>query len=113
MSRERQPDGRCAVGPRSHDEGTKVENEKSNPFWADVSVLAATPVAIAAGVTKGAYDAVTDNGPFVDGFSSTAGSIRKAARGFGEEHSGTITKAVVTGAAGALGARILRAVIRL
>jgi hypothetical protein len=90
-----------------------VENENSNKFWADVSVLAATPVAIAAGVTKGAYDAVTDNGAFAEGFSSTAGGIRRAARGFGEEHSQTITKAVVTGAAGALGARLLRAVIRL
>ncbi len=86
--------------------------ENKNEFWADVSVLAVTPVAIAAGVTKGAYDAVTDNGAFAEGFSSTAGSIRQAARGFGDEHSKTITKAVVTGAAGALGARVLGGVLK-
>ena len=86
--------------------------ENKNAFWADVSVLAVSPVAIAAGITKGAYDAVTDHGAFSDGFSSTAGSIRQTARGFGDEHGKTITKAVVTGAAGALGARVLGGVLR-
>jgi hypothetical protein len=83
----------------------QVENE--NEFWADVSAIAVCPVAIAAGFVKGAYDASTDNGAFVDGFSDAADPIIKAAREFGAEHGTTITKGVVTGAAGVLGARIM------
>jgi hypothetical protein len=83
----------------------KVENK--NEFWADVSAIVVSPVAIAAGCAKGAYDASTDSGAFVDGFSTAAGPIIKAARGFGAEHGATITKGVVTGAASALGARIM------
>jgi hypothetical protein len=79
-----------------------------NEFWAEVSAIAVCPVAIAAGVAKGAYDASTDNGAFVDGFSGAAAPIIRAARGFGEEHGTTITRGVVTGAAGTLGARIMR-----
>jgi hypothetical protein len=86
--------------------------EGTNEFWADVSAIAVCPVAIAAGVAKGAYDASTDNGAFVDGFSAAAGPIIKAARGFGAEHGTTITKGVVGGAAGALGARIVNEGIR-
>jgi hypothetical protein len=86
--------------------------EGTNEFWADVSAIAVSPVAIAAGVAKGAYDASTDNGAFVDGFSAAAGPIIKAARGFGAEHGTTITKGVVGGAAGALGARIVSEGIR-
>jgi hypothetical protein len=85
----------------------KQQVENKNEFWADVSAIAVSPVAIAAGCAKGAYDASTDNGAFVDGFSAAAGPIIKAARGFGAEHGTTITKGVVTGAAGALGARIV------
>jgi hypothetical protein len=81
--------------------------ENKNEFWADVSAIAVCPVAIAAGVAKGAYDASTDNGAFVDGFSAAAGPIIRSARGFGAEHGQTITKGVVGGAAGALGARIV------
>ena len=80
---------------------------ENNEFWADVSAIAVCPVAVAAGVVKGAYDATTDNGPFVDGFSEAASPIIKAARGFGSEHGTTITRGVVTGAAGAVGARIV------
>lgn len=86
----------------------KQQVENKNEFWADVSAIAACPVAIAAGLAKGAYDASTDNGAFVDGFSAAAGPIIRTARGFGEEHGTTITRGVVTGAAGALGARIMR-----
>jgi hypothetical protein len=86
----------------------KQQVENRNEFWAEVSAIAVCPVAIAAGVARGAYDASTDHGPFVDGFSSTAAPIIRAARGFGEEHGTTITKGVVTGAAGTLGARIMR-----
>jgi len=81
--------------------------ENKNEFWADVSAIAVCPVAIAAGVVRGTYDATTDQGPFVDGFSEAAGPIIKAARGFGTEHGTTITKGVVGGAAGAVGARIV------
>ncbi|HEY6279300.1 MAG TPA: hypothetical protein VIX86_23550 [Streptosporangiaceae bacterium] len=81
--------------------------ENTNEFWADVSVIAVSPVAIAAGFARGAYDASTDHGAFIDGFNATANPIMKGAKKFGAEHGTTITKAVITGAAGALGARIV------
>lgn len=84
----------------------QVENK--NEFWGQVTAIAVSPVAIAAGFARGAYDASTDNGGFADGFSAAANPIIRAARGFGEEHGTTITKGVVTGAAGTLGARIMR-----
>jgi len=80
---------------------------EQNDFWANVSAVAVTPVAVAAGVAKGAYDASTSNGAFADGFSAAASPIIRAARGFGAEHGDTLTKGVVTGAAGVLGARIM------
>jgi hypothetical protein len=82
--------------------------ENKNEFWANVTVVAVSPVAIAAGVAKGAYDASTDHGAFSDGFNATAGPIMKAAKDFGAEHGPTMTKGVITGAAGTLGARIVR-----
>jgi hypothetical protein len=85
----------------------KQQVEDKNEFWADVSAIAVCPVAISAGLAKGTYDAATDKGPFVDGFSEAAGPIIRAARGFGSEHGTTITRGVVTGAAGAVGARIV------
>ena len=81
--------------------------EQKNEFWAEVSAIAVSPVAIAAGFAKGAYDASTDNGAFVEGFSAAADPIIRAARGFGAEHGTTITKGVVTGAPSMLGARII------
>lgn len=81
--------------------------EDTNDFWANVSVVAVSPVAIAAGCAKGAYDAATDNGAFSEGFNAVAGPIMRAAREFGAEHGTTMTKGVITGAAGALGARIV------
>lgn len=83
--------------------------ENKNEFWADVSVVAVSPVAIAAGITKGAYDAATDHGAFSQGFNAAAEPMFRAARQFGAEHGGIITKGVVTGAAGALGARLVNA----
>ncbi len=82
--------------------------ENTNEFWANVSLVAVSPVAIAAGFAKGAYDASTDNGAFSEGFNATAGPIMRAAKEFGAEHGSTVTKGVITGAAGALGARIVR-----
>jgi len=86
--------------------------EDKSDFWADVSVVAVSPVAIAAGLAKGAYDASTDNGAFVDGFNSVADPIIRAGKNFGAEHGPTITRGVVTGAAGALGARLVHAGLR-
>jgi hypothetical protein len=83
-----------------------MENGK-NDFWSNVSAAAITPVAVAAGVAKGAYDASTNSGPFADGFSTTVTPIIRAARGFGSQHGDTLTKGVVTGAAGVLGARVM------
>lgn len=81
--------------------------ENRNEFWADVSVVAAFPVAIAAGLARGAYDASTDSGGFSDGFNAAAVPIMKAAKEFGAEHGGLMTRGVITGAAGALGARLV------
>jgi hypothetical protein len=86
--------------------------ENKNEFWANVSMAAASPVAIAAGIARGAYDASTDNGPFSEGFSAAASPIIRAAKEFGAEHGTTITKGVVTGAAGALGVRIINEGLR-
>jgi ABC-type phosphate/phosphonate transport system permease subunit len=82
--------------------------ENRNEFWANVSIVAVSPVAVAAGLARGAYDASTDNGAFSEGFNAAAGPIMRAAKEFGAEHGTTMTKGVVTGAAGALGARIVR-----
>ncbi len=81
--------------------------ENASEFWADVSVVAMFPVAVAAGLAKGTYDASTDHGAFREGFNSTAAPIMKAAKEFGAEHGAAMTRGVVTGAAGALGARIV------
>lgn len=81
--------------------------ENQNEFWENVSAVVVTPVAIAAGLTKGTFDASTHNGAFIEGFTGTATPIIRAGKNFGAEHGSTITKGVVTGAAGALGARIL------
>jgi hypothetical protein len=87
-----------------------VENQSE--FWADVSAVVVTPVAIAAGLAKGTYDASTDKGAFIEGFNTTANPIIRAGKNFGAQHGPTITKGVVTGAAGALGARIVHVGLR-
>jgi hypothetical protein len=87
-----------------------VENQSE--FWADVSAVVVTPVAIAAGLAKGTYDASTDHGAFIEGFNTTANPIIRAGKNFGAQHGPTITKGVVTGAAGALGARIVHVGLR-
>ena len=86
--------------------------ENNNEFWANVSMVAVAPVAISAGIARGAFDASTNNGPFREGFSTAASPILKAAKEFGDQHGTTMTKGMVTGAAGALGARILRTGLR-
>jgi hypothetical protein len=88
--------------------GEEKQVDNRNEFWANVSVIAVTPVAIAAGFAKGAYDASTNHGAFNEGFNAAASPIMKAAKDFGSEHGTTMTKGIVTGAAGALGASIVR-----
>jgi ABC-type phosphate/phosphonate transport system permease subunit len=82
--------------------------ENPNEFWSNVSMAAVSPVAIAAGFAKGAYDASTDNRAFSEGFNAAAAPIMRAAKEFGAEHGTTLTKGVITGAAGVLGARIVK-----
>ena len=94
----------------SSENSENTENKRE--FWAKVSMVAVSPVAIAAGLAKGAYDASTDHGPFADGFTDAAASVIRAGRKFGEEHGQLITRGVVGGAAGAAGARILHAGLR-
>lgn len=86
--------------------------ENKGEFWAQVTMVAVSPVAIAAGLARGVYDASTDHGSFADGFSAAATPIVRAGRNFGEEHGPQITKGVVGGAAGAVGARIVSAGLR-
>jgi hypothetical protein len=86
--------------------------ENTNEFWANASVVAVSPVAFAVGLAKGAYDASTDNGAFSEGFNAAAGPIMRGAKKFGAEHGTTMTKGVITGAAGTLGARIVREVFK-
>ena len=90
----------------------KKQVENTSEFWANVSMVVVSPVAIAAGFAKGAYDASTDNGAFSEGFNAAAGPIMKEAKKFGAEHSATITRGVLTGAAGALGARLVNVGLR-
>jgi hypothetical protein len=95
-------------GNTENSENTANKNE----FWAEVTMVAVSPVAIAAGLAKGVYDASTDHGAFADGFTAAATPIMRAGRNFGEEHGPLITRGVVTGAAGAVGARIVQAGLR-
>ena len=81
--------------------------EQTSGFWADALGVAASPVAIAAGVVKGSYDAVTGSGAFDEGFHAAADPIVSSARKFGTEHKDTITKGLLGGAAATVGARIV------
>jgi hypothetical protein len=86
--------------------------ENSSEFWVNVSTVVVTPVAIAAGLAKGTYDASTDHGAFADGFTAAATPVIKAGRDFGAEHGPVITRGVLTGAAGAVGAKIVGGALR-
>jgi hypothetical protein len=86
--------------------------ENRREFWAQVTTVAVSPVAIAAGLARGVFDASTDHGSFADGFAAAANPIMRAGRNFGEDHGPLITRGVVGGAAGAVGARIVHAGLR-
>ena len=73
--------------------------EQTNGFWAGAIAVAAAPVAIAAGIAKGSYDAASGSGSFDAGFHSAADPIVVRARKFGTDHQDTITKGVIGGAA--------------
>jgi len=81
--------------------------EQTSGFWADALGVAASPVAIAAGIVKGSYDAATGSGAFDEGFHAAADPIVSTARKFGTEHKDTITRGLLSGAAATLGARIV------
>jgi hypothetical protein len=81
--------------------------EQTNDFWANVITVAASPVAIAAGIARGSYDAATGSGAFTEGFNATAEPIIFGAKKFGSEHGQTITRGIIGGAATAVGARIV------
>jgi hypothetical protein len=86
--------------------------EETSGFWADAIGLAASPVAIAAGIAKGSYDAATGSGAFDEGFHAAADPIIISARKFGTEHKDTITKGLLGGAAATVGARIVNEGLR-
>ena len=81
--------------------------EQTDGFWPGAITVAASPVAIAAGILKGSYDAASGSGPFDAGFHAAADPVIATARKFGTEHNDTITKGIIGGAATAFGARIL------
>ena len=89
-----------------------METEQTGGFWADAIAVAASPVAITAGIVKGSYDAASGTGPFTEGFHAAADPVIASARKFGTEHKDTITKGIVGGAATAFGARILNEGLR-
>ncbi len=86
--------------------------EQTDGFWAGVIGVAASPVAIAAGIIKGSYDAATNSGSFDEGYHGAADPIIASARKFGTEHQETITKAMLGGAAATVGARVVNAGLR-
>jgi hypothetical protein len=92
--------------------GQELKMEQTNGFWADAIAVAASPVAITAGIVRGSYDAASGSGPFTDGFHAAADPVIASARKFGTEHKDTITKGIVGGAATAFGARVLNEGLR-
>jgi len=71
-------------------------------FWGTAAAIASSPVAVAAGVVNGAYQAATGSGPFADGFETAERAVVQAAEKFGTEHGETITKATITGVIGVI-----------
>jgi hypothetical protein len=90
----------------------ELDMEQTSGFWADALGVAASPVAIAAGIVKGSYDAATGSGAFDEGFHAAADPIVSSARKFGTEHKETITRGLLSGAAATLGARIVNEGLR-
>lgn len=78
-----------------------------NAFWGTVTGIAAAPLAIAAGIAKGAYDAASGNGSFAESAERTTDGMIKGAEHFGEEHGDLITRGIVTGAAAAMGSKLI------
>jgi hypothetical protein len=90
----------------------ELDMEQTSGFWADALGVAASPVAIAAGIAKGSYDAATGSGAFDEGFHAAADPIVASARKFGTEHKDTITRGMLGGAAATIGARIVNESLR-
>ena len=81
-------------------------------FWGTVTGIAVAPVAIAAGVARGAYDAASGHGGFAESAEKVTGSMIRSAEQFGAEHGDLITRGVITGAAAAVGSGLVRSVRR-
>jgi len=81
-------------------------------FWGTVTGIAVAPVAIAAGVAKGAYDASSGNGGFAESAEKATRAMIRSAGEFGEEHGDLITRGIVTGAAAAVGNRLIHSIRR-
>jgi len=79
--------------------------EQTSGFWADAIAVAASPVAITAGVVRGSYEAASGAGPFTEGFHAAADPVIASARKFGTEHQDTITTGSGASAAAAPSAR--------
>jgi len=92
--------------------GEELKVEEGNEFWGNVLAVGASPVAIAAGFTRGTFDAVPGNGPFSSGLNATATPIVRAANNFGSDNGPKITKGIIGGAATAFGARILNETLK-
>src|SRR5262249_46536285 len=94
------------TGSSSAIHGEELNMEQANGFWADALGVAASPVAIAAGIVKGSYDAATGSGAFDEGFHAAADPIVSSARKFGTEHKDTITRGLLSGTAAHIDARL-------
>jgi hypothetical protein len=70
-------------------------------------MVAALPVAVAAGVAKGTFDAVTGGGAFEEGYQKTSNRVVSEAKRFGGEHGSTITRGLLVGVTSAIGGRIV------
>src|SRR5262249_58223578 len=93
--------GRACLPPPMQEE---LDMEQTSGFWADALGVAASPVAIAAGIVEGSYDAASGSGAFDDGFHAAADPIVASARKFSTEDRETISRGSISGAAASLGA---------
>ncbi len=73
-----------------------MAGEKSKKFWSATLQTAAFLPALVGGTVHGAYNALTGDGSFNDGFNETADAIMEGADNFAQEHADDLTKAAVT-----------------
>jgi hypothetical protein len=73
-----------------------MANEKAKEFWGGALAVASLAPALIAGAVHGAYNAISGEGTFSEGFNETADKIVEGAEEFGTEHADDLTNAVVT-----------------